>query len=121
MPKILYVDDDADICEIASFALGLDPDIEVRTSSDGADAVEVARHWRPALIMLDVTMPGLDGPDVVGKLRDCPDTAEIPVVFITARVHPNETANLRALGVVGIIAKPFDPMSFAALVRKYLQ
>lgn len=120
MPRVLYVDDDPDIREIASFALGLDPGLEVRASPDGLDALEIARQWCPALILLDVRMPGLEGPAVLRKLRKGVGTAKIPVIFITAGVQAGETANLLALGANGVIPKPFDPMTLAATVRGFL-
>lgn len=118
--RILYVDDEDDIREVASMALELDPDLEVRTASSGFDALTMAAEWRPALILLDVMMPNMDGPTTLGKLQGDPMTAAIPVVFITARTQAHEVEKFRALGVKGVIAKPFDPMSLAAQAKAYL-
>lgn len=120
MTKILYVDDEADIREVAELALELEPGFEVRSCASGAEALKVAPEWRPDLILLDVMMPGMDGPAVLAQLRGSAETAEIPVVFITARTQQQEVAQLRALGARGVIAKPFDPMALAGQVRDLL-
>jgi CheY-like chemotaxis protein len=116
--RILYVDDQADIREVASMALELEPNFEVRTAASGVEAIELASVWGPDLIMLDVMMPGMDGPTTLTRLREQADTRETPVIFITARTQAKEVEGFRALGAVGVIAKPFDPMQLAAEVRE---
>ncbi|WP_326914859.1 response regulator [Sphingopyxis chilensis] len=118
--RILYIDDEADIREIAQMALELDSAFAVRTSASGREGIAAARDWAPALILLDVMMPELDGPAVLGLLRDDPATSKIPIVFITARTQAQEVAHLQALGARGVIAKPFDPMTLAGQVRDFL-
>jgi len=120
MTRILYVDDEADIREVAQMALELDPDFDVRTCASGREAITEAEAWQPDLILLDVMMPGMDGPTVFARLRDAPETAAIPVVFITARTQTNEVQAFRDLGARGVLAKPFDPMMLAAQVRALL-
>ncbi len=119
--RILYVDDEADIREVAEMSLALDPEFEIRTAASGAEAVAAAHAWRPQLILLDVMMPGTDGPAVLAQLAEDQATAAIPIVFITARTQAQEVAALKALGALGVIAKPFDPMSLAAQVRGFLR
>lgn len=118
--RILYVDDEADIREVAEMSLDLDPDFEVRTCSSGADAIVVAPEWQPDLILLDVMMPGMDGPETLKALRTDDRTASCPVVFITARTQSYEVERFLSLGAAGLIAKPFDPMSLAGDVKRYL-
>lgn len=118
--RILYIDDEADIREVAAMALELDPGFEVRTCASGSDGLAAAREWQPALILLDVMMPELDGPGVLERLRQDPATAAIPVVFITARTQAHEVERLRALGARGVLAKPFDAMTLAGQVRELL-
>lgn len=118
--RILYIDDEADIREVAAMALELDPGFEVRTCASGRDGLAAAREWQPALILLDVMMPELDGPGVLERLRQDPATAAIPVVFITARTQAHEVERLRALGARGVLAKPFDAMTLAGQVRELL-
>jgi CheY-like chemotaxis protein len=118
--RILYIDDEADIREVAEMALELDPSFEVRTCASGLEGLATAREWQPALILLDVMMPELDGPGVLEKLRHDPSTAAIPVVFITARTQGHEVERLRGLGARDVLAKPFDAMTLAAQVRALL-
>ncbi|RST30689.1 response regulator [Sphingomonas ginkgonis] len=119
--KILYVDDEADIRELACFALELDSDFDVRDCGSGADALELVADWRPDLVLLDVMMPAMDGPTTLARLREGPGTmADVPVVFITARTQTAEVEHLRSLGAVGVIGKPFDPMTLAGQVRAFL-
>lgn len=118
--RILYVDDRADIRQVATMSLELDPDFEVRNCSSGVEAIEEARSWRPDLILLDVMMPQMDGRAVLQKLGESPETADIKVVFITALAMTKEVEALKALGVAGVITKPFDPMTLAEQVREHL-
>lgn len=115
--RVLYVDDEPDIREIAEIALSLDPEIAVETAASGAEAIVKAIAWRPDVILLDVMMPVMDGPSVLEKLRARPDTQDIPVVFITARTQAHEIERFRALGAAAVISKPFDPMLLASQIR----
>ncbi|AZO70103.1 MAG: response regulator [Mesorhizobium sp.] len=119
--RILYVDDEDDIREIAQMSLELDPQFEVRSSASGIEALTDAADWRPDLILLDVMMPDMDGPETLRRLGESPLTASIPVVFITARTQTHEVERYLAMGAVGVIAKPFDPMALAGEVRKLLR
>nr|WP_255701325.1 response regulator [Afifella sp. H1R] len=119
--RILYVDDEPDIREIASMSLELDPQLDVRTCACGQDALETAREWQPDLILLDAMMPEMDGPQTLAALKAKGDTSGISVVFITARTQTSEVEHFIELGAVGVIAKPFDPMGLAGLVQQYLQ
>jgi len=118
--RILYVDDEPDLQEIAAFALALDPALEVKSCGSGAEALEIVRQWRPDLVILDVVMQDMDGPATLARLRQTPAGETVPVVFITARPPDDEAARLLALGAIGIIAKPFDPMKLAGTVRAHL-
>ena len=120
MTRILYVDDEADLREVAVMSLELDPDFEVRDCASGEAAIEIARTWQPALILLDMMMPGMDGPATRRALAERPETVDIPVVFITARTQARDVEALLALGARAVIAKPFDPMALAGQVRALL-
>lgn len=121
MTRILYVDDDDDIREIAQLSLEMEREFEVCLCASGEEALEVASRWKPALILLDVMMPQMDGPATLARLRESVDLHATPVVFITARTQTAERETLLALGAAGVIAKPFDPMTLAASVRDYLR
>jgi CheY-like chemotaxis protein/HPt (histidine-containing phosphotransfer) domain-containing protein len=118
--RILHVDDEPDIREVVAASLALDPDFAVQSCGSGDAAIAVAADWQPNLILLDVVMPAMDGPTTLAHLHENPLTCRIPVVFMTARAQTKELEKFRSLGVEGIIAKPFDPMTFAASVRSYL-
>jgi CheY-like chemotaxis protein len=118
--RVLHVDDEPDIREVVELSLSLDPDLKVRSCSSGGDALATAGAWLPDLILLDVMMPLMDGPTTLTHLRQSPKTADIPVVFMTARAQPRELEHFVSLGAEGVIAKPFDPMTLAAAVRNYV-
>jgi two-component system cell cycle response regulator len=113
---VLYVDDDVDMRLIVQTALNLAPGVTVHTADGGEQALEMARELRPDLVLLDVMMPGLDGPSTLKRLRADPATARIPVIFVTAKATPDNATRLRALGAAAVIAKPFDPMQLWAQV-----
>lgn len=118
--RILYVDDDEMIREIAGLSLAMDPEYEVRLCASGKEALEQVGAWRPDLVLLDVMMPDMDGPATLAKLRQLPDMVDVPVVFITARAQNSDRDNFAALGAAGTIVKPFDAMHLAATVRGYI-
>ena len=118
--NLLYVDDEDDIREIAVMALELDSDITVKSCSSGSEALETVEDWVPDLILLDAMMPGIDGPETLLRLRENPATAAIPVVFITARSQPEDIERFTNLGALGVISKPFDPMTLPEQVRALL-
>ena len=119
--RILHVDDEPDIREIVDMSLGLNPDFLVRGCASGPEAVKAAAEWSPILILLDVMMPGMDGPATLEALRKNPKTSAIPVVFMTARAQTREIEQFIALGAQGVISKPFDPMTLATEVEDRLE
>lgn len=121
LKRILYVEDDADIRTIVVMVLEAVGGFSVVTCSSGGEAVQAAPGANADLILLDVTMPGMDGPATLSALRDIPATARTPVVFMTASVQPSEVRYFRSLGAVDVIAKPFDPMTLSAQLREIWQ
>lgn len=119
--RVLHVDDEPDIREVVELSLGLDPEFETRGCSSGKEALAAAEDWAPDLILLDVMMPHMDGPATLARLREHAHTARIPVVFMTARARASELDHFRSLGAVGVIPKPFDPMSLAGSVRSLIE
>ena len=117
--KVLYVDDEPDIREVATLSLELDAQIECRALESGANALALLAdgRWTPDLILLDVMMPGMDGPTTLAALREMAGFATTPVVFMTARARGFEQERLLQLGAIGVIPKPFDPMSLAVQLR----
>jgi two-component system OmpR family response regulator len=119
--RILHVDDEPDIREVVEISLGLDPGLATRSCSSGESAIVAAIDWQPDIILCDVMMPVMDGPATLMRLRENPLTAAIPVIFMTARAQTRELDRFRSLGALGVIPKPFDPMTLAASVRSYVQ
>ncbi len=115
--KVLVVEDNHDIRTIVKAALEMVGGLEVRACESGTEALETVSEFGPQLILLDVMMPDLDGPGVLARLRERPDTAAIPVVFLTAKAAPSEVERLRALGALDVLTKPFDPMTLHEQVK----
>ncbi|MDQ1834934.1 response regulator [Massilia scottii] len=115
---VLYVEDDPDIQTVAQMALEMVGGLTLRTCSSGREALAAAAQCKPDLLLLDVMMPGMDGPTTLSELRKLPNTASTPVIFMTAKVQASEVAYYRSLGALGVIAKPFDPMQLPLQVRQ---
>lgn len=118
LKKILYVEDEPDIQMIARVALENVGGFELLVCSSGAEAVEKAAAFGPDMFLLDVMMPGMDGPTTLAELRKIPQLANTPVMFMTAKVQPQEVEFLKSLNVAEVIAKPFDPMGLANNIRE---
>jgi two-component system, OmpR family, response regulator len=118
--KVLLVDDDDDIRTIGELALVEVGGMEVVLASSGPQALELAAREQPHVVLLDVMMPGMDGLTTFRRLRDDPATAAIPVVFVTAKVQRHEVQRYLDLGGLGVIGKPFDPMSLPDELRAIL-
>ena len=118
--RILIVDDDDAIREVAQTSLELVGGWQVDCASSGVDALTIATQNPPDAILLDVMMPAMDGPTTFGHLQADPRTRSIPVVLLTAKVLGSERRQWDNLGVAGVLAKPFDPMTLPDEVAKLL-
>jgi CheY-like chemotaxis protein len=110
LQTVLYADDEPDIREIVQLSLSL-VDLTVHLCDSGERALELLPAIRPDLVLLDVMMPGTDGPTTLQRMRADPQCAHIPVIFVTAKAMPQEVARFREMGAIAVIAKPFDPMT----------
>jgi DNA-binding response OmpR family regulator len=118
--RVLIVDDEPPIrllCRVNLEAEGM----EVLEAADGRTGLELARSERPDVVLLDVMMPALDGWRVAEELLDDPVTADIPIVFLTARAELRDRARGLDIGGVDYITKPFHPVDLAPLVRSVLE
>ena len=119
--EILLVDDEADIRTIAHIALTQVGGWSARTAGSGPEALAMARQQRPDLVLLDVMMPGMDGPETLQRLHKLPGREDVPVIFLTAKAMAHDHAWLRDLGAVGVLTKPFDPMALPEQVLGILE
>ncbi len=119
--RVLIVDDEPDVRLIAQLSLANVGNMEVVEAAGGAEALALAVDHAPDVILLDVSMPGMDGPATLAALRADARTASIPVIFVTAHAMRSETDRFRALGARGVLTKPFDALGLPALVRQILQ
>jgi CheY-like chemotaxis protein len=116
---ILVIDDARLMREVARVGLSRAP-WAVVLAEDGESGLAAAAKIRPDCILLDVEMPGLNGPETLQRLHSETATREIPVVFLTGHSSPPERAKLEALGAVGVIAKPFDPSALVDEISELL-
>ncbi|WP_375424174.1 response regulator [uncultured Friedmanniella sp.] len=118
--RVLVVDDDPLLREVAKAALEMVGGWEVLTAASGAEALEVAARELPDALLLDVMMPGQDGPSTLVELRAQARTQDIPVIFLTAKVGGDSREEWKDLPASGVIGKPFDPMTLSAEVAQLL-
>ncbi len=114
---ILVVDDDPDIRRILSLSLERIGGYRVWLADGAAPAIELATKAVPDLVLLDVSMPGADGPATLAALRENAACARVPVIFLTAISGEDEIAHLRTLGAVDVISKPFDIVGLPTRLR----
>ncbi|MGH8185683.1 MAG: response regulator [Steroidobacteraceae bacterium] len=112
------MDDEPDIREVVEMSLSLVEGLSVHVCESGERALELLPQLQPDLVLLDVMMPGTDGPTTLQRMRAHPALARVPVIFVTAKALPQEVARFRDLGAVAVIPKPFDPMQLGRQVTK---
>jgi CheY-like chemotaxis protein len=115
--KVLVVEDNQDIRTIVKAALEMVGELQVLACASGKEALDALAGFSPEMVLLDVMMPDMDGPGVLTRLRALPDYARTPVIFLTAKTAATEIQRLRALGVAGVLTKPFDPMTLHLQVK----
>ncbi len=114
--RILIIDDEDDIREITALSLEVTAGWEVFKASSGRDGVEKAAVEQPDAILLDVMMPEMDGPTTLLELRRRPETAAIPVVFLTAKVQAADRRRFAGIAVAAVLSKPFDPITLSSQI-----
>jgi CheY-like chemotaxis protein len=117
LTRILYVEDEPDIQSVAKLALEAVGGFTVEVCSSGQEALDKCAGFKPDLVLLDVMMPGMDGPTTFAALRAKPEGQDLPIAFMTAKVQPSEVVRYTDMGAIGVISKPFDPMALSDIVR----
>ena len=115
--RIIYAEDEPDIKAVTIMALEDIGGFTVQACSSGQELLDTIVGFSPDLILLDVMMPNLDGPATLARLRELPGLENVPATFMTAKVQPTEVAHFMDLGAIGVIPKPFDPMTLADQIR----
>ncbi|OLC37659.1 MAG: hypothetical protein AUH81_05835 [Candidatus Rokubacteria bacterium 13_1_40CM_4_69_5] len=116
---ILVVDDDPDVLDTVAELLEAGGHTVLRAAS-GMEGVRLCKAQKPHLVLIDFTMPGMDGVATVQKLKEDPDTRGIPVVVLSGAIGPDVHELMRA-GGLGYIPKPIDPKAFVGLVAQFLK
>jgi CheY-like chemotaxis protein len=115
--KVMLIEDEADIREVAKLSLEMVGGLYVEACSSGEEALQKMPAFAPDLVLLDVMMPGINGPTTLQRLRQQPELGSTPVVFMTAKVMQSELDEYRVLGAADVIPKPFDPMTLAERLK----
>lgn len=118
--RILIIDDEDDIREVAAMSLETVAGWEVMVANSGVQGLSRAAMYRPDAILLDVMMPGMDGPTTFRELQKNPVTAQIPVLFLTAKVQATDRRRFADLGIHAVLVKPFDPMTLSSQIASVL-
>ena len=118
--RVLAVDDDPVIQRLLEVNLEMEG-YEVRLASDGLQAVDAAREFRPDVILLDVMMPNMDGWEACATIKQDPELAKTPVVFLSARAQDADIERGTELGAAAYITKPFDPIDLLELVAELVE
>src|ERR1700722_12840052 len=117
---ILIIDDEDDIRQVAALSLETVANWNVSTANSGVNGIRRAQDEQPDAILLDVMMPGMDGPTTFLELRKLPETAGIPVILLTAKVQGADQKRFANLGVSAVLFKPFDPLTLARQMSEAL-
>lgn len=122
MRCILIIDDEDDIREVAALSLEATAGWQITTASSGQAGIEAAKAARPApdAILMDVMMPGLDGPSTFRMMQQDSAISSIPVILLTAKVQGVDQRRFAGLGVAAVLFKPFDPLTLASQISDAL-
>ncbi len=119
--KVLLVDDEEDIRKIGRLSLEAVGKFKVMMAASASEALLLARSEPPDLILMDMMMPGMDGLSALAELQRDPALKAIPVLFMTAKVQRSEVDHYLSVGAIGVIQKPFDPMTLPAEIKRIME
>ena len=120
MRRLLIIDDEDDIREVAALSLEATANWEILTASSGKEGMAIAAKEKPEAILMDVMMPEMDGPTTFKQMQQNPEIAGIPVVLLTAKVQGVDQRRFAGIGVAGVLFKPFDPLTLASQICEVL-
>jgi len=115
---VLLIDDNADYKKVVSKALEALTHWRILTGSNGSEALSILRQKLPDVILMDVSMPEMDGLKAIEQIKKDKQFARIPIILVTAKVLENEMAQYAKLGLAGVVSKPFDPLSLHKRVEE---
>lgn len=118
--RILIVDDEEDIRDVVRVSLEEFAGWSAITAASGLEGLQIAQNEPLDAILLDISMPDIDGFAICEALQADPATQQIPVIVLTARVLPSDRLRLKKLEVAGVITKPFDPLIIWSQVAEIL-
>lgn len=116
--KILYAEDEPDLQTLVGMVLKMKGGFEVKICSSGNEAIQIAPDFKPDLFLLDVMMPGKDGPSTLKSLRELPEFQKTPAIFITAKSNAKDLIDFKDKGAIDVITKPFDPLELPVLISR---
>jgi len=119
--KVLIIDDEEDFRIVASTCLGLLSGDDVVEASSGSEGLAMAASEKPDVILLDLVMPGMDGQQTLANLRQNPSTKEVPVIFCTTKGMFDGFEEMKKLGALAVITKPFDPERLGSQIKAILK
>ncbi len=118
LKKVLYIEDDEDIAQIAMMTFEDLCGFDAKHCICGADGLKMLPKLKPDLIILDMMMPDMNGLETLKNIRKIKEFKDIPVIFMTAKMQSHEQKSYLDAGAVGVITKPFDPMSLCENINK---
>lgn len=118
--SILIIDDDDDIREVAALSLESVAGWIVHKARSGAEGIASAGELQPDAIIMDVMMPGMDGPTTFRTMQQTKGIEHIPVILLTAKVQGIDQRRFADLGVAAVLFKPFDPMLLSGQISTAL-
>lgn len=117
LKKIIYAEDEPDLQTVVEMTVQAMSDFEMKICDNGKILLDCVEEYSPDLIMLDVMMPELDGPSTFNKLKEMEKLKNVPVIFMTAKAQVHEVEHFKSLGAIGVITKPFDPMTLCEEIQ----
>jgi CheY-like chemotaxis protein len=118
LKRIMYVDDDPDLQDIVRLSLETRGGFTVTCCDSGNQALEEIAAFKPDLVILDMVLPGMNGLQLLERMRKLRGTPSIPVIFLTSKISPHHMEEYKELGVIGVINKPLNPLELRHQLRE---